>query len=154
MRSVLLAVAALCALPVLAAGQRQTCNLEYAERSQTFGANTPNRMDFLGGGVRLRCDGGTTILSDSAVNSQLNNRLEFIGNVRYADTTRTLTSQFLQYLGQDRLIVATNNVVLTDLETGSTLTGPFLSYYMQTESRPQEILQMPQGRPRAFALLA
>lgn len=154
MRVLPLVAVALCALPTLAAGQRQTCNLQYAERINTFGGNTPNRMDFLGGGVRLVCDGGTTIVSDSAVNSQLNSRLEFIGNVRYADTTRTLTSQFLQYLAQDRLIVATNNVVLTDTKTGSTLTGPFLSYYMESETRQQEILQMPQGRPRAVLIRA
>lgn len=136
------------------AQRRQNCELVYAGTTNSFGINTPSQVDFLGGGVTLRCDGGTTIRSDSAVNTSINNRLEFIGRVRYADTLRTLRSDYLQYLGQQRLIIANNNVVLTDLRNGSRLEGPFLSYYLATETRPEEILQMPQGRPRATLVRA
>jgi lipopolysaccharide export system protein LptA len=147
------ALALLLCLPALAqAQQRQNCELVRAGTTNTFNQDSPNQMDFLGGGVRLRCDRGTTIIADSAVRTVLNNRLEFIGSVRYADTTRTLTSEYLQYLGRERLIVATQNVVLTDIKTGSQMTGPFLSYYLKTETRPEEILQMPQGRPRALLI--
>lgn len=148
--AILAALAALLLPADPASGQRrQNCRLEYAGTTSSFGVNTPNQVDFLGGGVTLRCDGGTTIRSDSAVNTTINNRLEFIGRVRYADTLRTLTSDYLQYLGQSRLIIANRNVVLTDLRNGSRLEGPFLSYYLASETRPEEVLQMPQGRPRA-----
>jgi hypothetical protein len=153
MRESTVAVALLALMPCLPAEaraqQRQTCELVYAGTTNTFNQNSPNQMDFLGGGVRLRCDRGTTIVADSAVRTVLNNRLEFIGDVHYQDTTRTLTSSYLQYLGSERLIVASTDVVLTDIATGSTMTGPFLSYYLKSDSRQEEILQMPQGRPRA-----
>lgn len=153
-RLALFVVVALMVSAPAQAQRRQNCELVYAGTTSSFGINTPNQVDFLGGGVTLRCDGGTTIRSDSAVNTSINNRLEFIGNVRYADTLRTLTSDYLQYLGQQRLIIANNNVVLTDLRNGSRLEGPFLSYYLETETRPEEILQMPQGRPRATLVRA
>jgi hypothetical protein len=148
-------LAALLALVALGSGvspahaQRQSCDFENYGPGQYFNAGTPQEVGFFGGGVLLRCDGGTTIRADSAVRTVLNNRLEFIRNVRYADSTRTLTSDYLQYLGQDRLIVATGNVRLTDA-SGTTLIGPFLSYYLKTDTRPDEVLQMPQGRPRAI----
>lgn len=140
--------------PVAAEAQRQNCDLSYAGSTNTMYGGTPNEMSFLGGGVRLVCDRGTTIAADSAVRIALNNRLEFIRNVRYADSARTLRSDYLQYLGQDRLIVAQGNVVLRERATGSTLTGPFLSYYLATDTRPEEIVQMPQGRPEALLVRA
>lgn len=146
--AVLFALVALLPDPVMA--QRQSCDLSYAGSTSTLYGGTQNEMTFLGGGVRLICDGGTTIAADSAVRLVLNNRLEFLRNVRYADSLRTLTSDYLQYLGQERLIVAQGNVVLRQRESGSTLRGPFLSYYMTTETRPEEVLQMPQGRPVAL----
>lgn len=148
-----LALGAPAIAPSAVQAQRQSCDFENYGPGQYFNAGTPNEIGYFGGGVLLRCDGGTTIRADSAVRTVLNNRLEFIRNVRYADSTRTLTSNYLQYLGQDRLIVATGDVRLTD-ESGTTLIGPFLSYYLKTDTRPEEVLQMPQGRPRAIMVSA
>ncbi len=140
------------ALSAPAEAQRQSCDFENYGPGQYFGAGTANEIGFFGGGVRLTCDGGTVIVADSAVRTVMSNRLDFINNVRYTDSLRTLTSQVLQYLGQDRLVVATGDVMLTDRKTGSTLRGPFLSYYLKTDTRQEEILQMPQGRPRAVLI--
>jgi hypothetical protein len=119
-------------------------------RTQILNAGTPQQMFFIGGGAILRCPDGLSIRSDSAVHVEISNSTEFIGHVVYRDSARVLTAGHVQYLGAGMgQVVARDNVVLTDTRNGSTLRGPFLNYMMKNETRPEDYISLPTGRPVA-----
>lgn len=82
---------------------------------------------YLGGGMLWRC-GNAEMEADSAVRYEAARRVEMMGNVRYRDTIRTLESDYLIYHELPDLVVATGNVHLTRLASGSTLTGPRVEF--------------------------
>ena len=55
--------------------------------------------------------------------------VQFVGNVRYADSTIEMTADFGTYFRDSEKWEARGNVVLRNLTNGSTLVGPSLDYY-------------------------
>jgi lipopolysaccharide export system protein LptA len=154
MRRLLVPLMLIALTPALARAQGRNCELLPSEGFganllNVFGRGTPNEMAFIGGGARFACDGGLRIRSDSAAHYASLGRIEFIGRVHYQDSVKTLTSDYVQYYGRERHVVAQGNVVLTDRDQGSQIISPFMDYYQKSESRSEDLVQILSGRPRA-----
>jgi hypothetical protein len=145
---------ALLVMPLLPAplDAQRNCNITRTGEANLVNPGTPFEVMYMGGGVQVRCAGGTTIRSDSAVYMGQSGMYEFIRNVQYADSARTLTARHMLYHEPQRLVTAENDVVLTDILNGSTLRGPSLSYYLKSETQPEDMLQMHTGRPVAMLI--
>jgi hypothetical protein len=104
------------------------------ERVGRQGAQEPTATGsfnyFAGGGVRLVCrNTGVSMESDSVAYYNGGEYTEFIGNVRYVDSTVTMTALRGTYYKSGERFEARDSVVLRNLTNGSTLTGPSLDYY-------------------------
>jgi hypothetical protein len=73
--------------------------------------------------------------------------VQFIGNVKYEDTTITMTANNGTYFKSGERWEARGNVVTRNLETGSTLTGPSLDYYRSLKGVRDTIEMYAIGRP-------
>lgn len=127
MRLVVLGSAFVGTLPAKAQVQgSRTCRVELvqAEMGRQIGSRT-----YGSGGVSARCIGQpTTMRSDSfAWYSELN-RVDFVGTVRFRDSTVSLDADRAVYFTVDERLEAFGHVRLENHETGSVLTGPMLTY--------------------------
>jgi hypothetical protein len=85
---------------------------------------------FLSGGVWASCRGQPTHMrSDSAAWYSDRNRVDFIGHVRFEDSSVTLQSRTATYALRDDRLDAYGDVHLVNGKTGSDLTGPALTYW-------------------------
>jgi lipopolysaccharide export system protein LptA len=133
-----LAFAALAVAPVHVAGQSGACR---------FGAGTGSFQAItLAGGDRIVyvsrpniiCDDGVRIRADSAVTSTMQNMSHLMGNVRYSDGARQLTSDEARYFSQQGRLQAHGNVFLADTIRGSEIRNGDLIYLRQTSYRDEE----------------
>ncbi|MGQ0813627.1 MAG: OstA-like protein [Gemmatimonadota bacterium] len=145
MRAIALAIALVMAGTVQLDAQGQSCDLADSRQSYSVGGGA---VIYIGGPV-FRCNTGTTILADSAVYVQATGRIDFIGNVRFDEAERTLTSQYAQYIGRERRLMAQQNVLLTNKQDGSTLRALSLDYLQKSPSNPEARIDVHSGRPRA-----
>jgi hypothetical protein len=142
------AIAALALLSLTGHLQAQSCLLNIradtrraVEAPDTDGVYTT----YLGGGtVTLNC-GDAIMTGDSAVHFESEGRAEMIGNVSYADTTRTLQADRLTYFEDDDHVVAEGGVHLVRLSSGATLDGPRTSFYREGPGQDRSVAT---GRPR------
>jgi hypothetical protein len=128
---------------------QQTCDLSTPPTAVAVivNAETPNEIRYIGGGVRLDCQAGTSIRSDSVMITRAGGFADFVGNVTFADTAKTLTAATARYYSRDRHLAAqggSGQVVLTDLRTGSVIRGPTLDYFQDGER-----IEIYSGRPVA-----
>lgn len=136
----------LLALAGPAAGQ-QSCSYQAGGNQYVSNPGTPNELQYLGGGVVLNCEAGTRIRSDSVMITRAGGYADFIGNVSFTDTAKTLTAATARYYTRNRHLAAqggSGRVVLTDLATGSLIVSPTLDYF-QDDDR----IQIYSGRPVA-----
>lgn len=87
---------------------------------------------YAGGGVQLSCLGTRVVMkSDSLIFFGRGARSQalFIGRVRYRDSTITMNADRGTYFRTGERWEARGNVVTTNLENGSTMTGPSLDYF-------------------------
>jgi hypothetical protein len=105
---------------------------------------------FAGGGVVIRCfDTKIRMSSDSvAYYAPPIDLVQFIGNVRYEDTTITMTANNGTYFKAGERWEARGNVVMENRETGSTLAGPSLDYYRVLKGVRDTFEMYAVGRPR------
>lgn len=99
---------------------------------------------FLGGPVTVTC-GDAVMTGDSAIWRQVNEQAVMIGNVRYQDTTRTLNSERLTYLGARDEIVAVDDVRLVRISSGAMLEGPRVTFTRTPIAGSRTVAT---GRPR------
>ncbi len=99
---------------------------------------------FLGGPVTVTC-GDAVMTGDSAIWRQFNDQAVMIGNVRYRDTTRTLNSDRLTYVGARDEIVAVDNVRLVRISSGAMLDGPRVTFTRTPIAGSRTVAT---GRPR------
>ena len=135
------------AAPALAQ-EGNTCRLsvDSTRRQGTFQGNNM----FAGGGVFISCYGTRIHMSSDSVAYYAPpiDLVQFIGNVRYEDTTITMTANNGTYFKAGERWEARGNVVTRNLETGSTLTGPSLDYYRALKGVRDTIEMYSVGRPR------
>ena len=127
---VLVLLSLLCVAPGIAGAQAgNTCRLS-VDSTRRQGNFQGNNM-FAGGGVFISCFGTRIHMSSDSVAYYAPpiDLVQFIGNVKYEDTTITMTANNGTYFKNGERWEARGNVVTRNLETGSTLTGPSLDYY-------------------------
>ena len=111
--------------------QSSTCNPELV-RSGGMGISTERPggfHQFLSGGVLMRCRGESTEWeADSVAWYSDRQRMDFIGNVQFRDSTMTLDSDRASYYMRDERLEAFGNVRLKNKETGSVLVASRLTY--------------------------
>jgi hypothetical protein len=105
---------------------------------------------FAGGGVVLGCLGTKVRMSSDSVASYGGTIgiVQFLGNVKYEDTTITMTATNGTYFKQGERWEARGDVVMQNLESGSTLTGPSLDYYRALKGTRDTLEMYAVGRPR------
>ena len=99
---------------------------------------------FIGGPVTVTC-GDATMTGDSAEWRQVAETALMIGNVRYRDTTRTLSSNQLTFYGARDEVVATGDVRLVRTANRATLEGPRVSFTRTPFAGARTVAT---GRPR------
>lgn len=103
---------------------------------------------FAGGGVRLACRGTAIRMSaDSVASYQGGRRVEFIGKVKYRDSTVTLDADRGTYYKDGERWEARGSVKTANLVTGSTLVGPSVDYYRQVTGLRDTVEVVAIGRP-------
>lgn len=114
---------------------------------------------FVGGGAIIyvgapvfSCTNGSRITADSAIIIRQTSRADFIGNVRFNDTERSLTAQNAQYVSNERKLMAQVNVVLTNKKDGSSLRGTSMDYFQKSAIYPEGRVDIHTGRPRAVTV--
>ncbi len=85
---------------------------------------------YAGGGVWASCHGRPTRMrADSAAWYSERDRVDFIGRVHFRDSSVTLDAKTASYFVRDERLEAYGDVHLVNLETGSQLDGPALTYW-------------------------
>lgn len=89
---------------------------------------------FAGGNVRLRCANIAVRITSDSVASYQGNVVQFVGGVRYRDSTIEMTSDFGTYFRGLEKWEARGHVVLRNILEGTVLEGPMLDYYRPVRS--------------------
>ena len=129
---------AFAALPGSSAQARaqNVCDLVYQTGTwESVGAEN-QRVINASGPLLVRCSNGEELRADSAVMYEAINEVHLFRRVDYQDPTRSLTSDYATYNGNNGRLWATGNVVFTDKNRGSTLRGPNLEYYRAGAASP------------------
>jgi lipopolysaccharide export system protein LptA len=129
---------ALAAIPGFAreAAAQNVCDLLYQTGTWESVGAEGQRVINASGPLLVRCANGEELRSDSAVIYEAINEVHLFRRVDYQDPTRSLTSDYATYNGNNGRLWATGNVVFTDKNRGSTLRGPNLEYYRAGMGRP------------------
>jgi len=101
-------------------------------------------VTYVGGGMRWTC-GDARMRADSAIKYDRAHRVEMMGRVHYADTTRVLDSRRLTYYQSEDRILAEGDVVLTRLRSGAVLRGPRAEFFRTARVKGDQTLAT--GRP-------
>ena len=140
------------AAPLAAQGEpgsdRCTLQIDNVDR-QGIAVETPAGTNyFAGGNVRLSCRGTRITMRSDSVASYAGNTVQFIGHVRYRDTTLTMDTDFGTYFRAAERWEARGNVKTLNLRTGSTLVGPSLDYYRAVKGVRDTTEMYAVSRPR------
>lgn len=153
-RPLLIAVAVLAASARGAAGQAPTgdsqpCRVQIVSVGDTGRSVNQggSKTYYAGGGVRLKCLGqNVTIASDSVV-AYGNGDVEFIGNMRYRDSSVSVDANSAMYHKVGERWEARGNVVSRGLTSGSTIRGPAVDYLRRVTGVRDTFEVFATGRP-------
>jgi len=142
---VLAAGAALCtASPARAQGPGQRCTLRLDHADRGYGQGSDNY--FAGGDVRIRCEGTSVRMRSDSLASYASQMIEFIGHVRYEDSSMVMTADRGTYYRDGERWEARGNVV-TKSTRGSTMRGPALDYFRVLPGQRELSEMFATGRP-------
>lgn len=102
---------------------------------------------FAGGNVRLSCVGTQVRISSDSLAAYAGTVVQFIGNVKYQDSSMVMTTDFGTYYKDDERWESQGNVVATNKKTGTVLKGPFLNYWRAVEGMRDTSEVEATGRP-------
>ncbi len=121
------------AVPRLQAQQPQgaarpcVIQVDHSERNNFFTMADGTQNVYSGGGVRAHCvSEPTTIDADSMAYVQATNIVQFIGHVKYRDSTGTLDADKVTYYRVLQRLYAEGNVYTRNRSSGTELRGPNL----------------------------
>ncbi len=103
---------------------------------------------FAGGNVQLSCRGTQISMRSDSVAAYGGNVIQFIGRVKYRDSTLTMDADRGTYHKSRERWEARGNVTTRNLTTGSTLTGPSLDYLRVVQGVRDTLEMYATGRPR------
>jgi hypothetical protein len=142
------AIAALAApRPAAAQSSRCTFQIDNVDRQGSV-VETPSGTNyFAGGNVRLSCRGTRISMQSDSVAAYGGNVIQFIGRVKYRDSTITMDADRGTYYKAGERWEARGNVTTENLTNGSTLTGPSLDYYRVVKGVRDTLEMYATGRP-------
>lgn len=145
----ILALGILLLAPASLAAQERQCQFQVQHIGRT--GNTVQDASgtnyFAGGGVELTCAGTRIRMISDSVASYNSRIVQFIGAVRYEDSTITMTADRGTYYKQGERWEARGRVVTTNKANGSTISGPALDYYRAARGVRDTVEMYSIGRP-------
>ena len=103
---------------------------------------------FAGGNVRLRCRGSQISMQSDSVAAYGGNVVQFIGNVKYRDSTISMDADRGTYYKNGERWEARGGVTTRNLNTGSSLAGPSLDYFRAVKGVRDTLEMFAVGRPK------
>ena len=132
------------------AAQNSTCTfqIDNVDRQGSVVETSRGTNYFAGGNVRLSCRGTRITMQSDSVAAYGGNVVQFIGRVKYRDSTLTMDADHGTYYKIGERWEARGKVTTRNLTTGSTLTGPALDYYRVVKGVRDTLEMYATGRPR------
>jgi lipopolysaccharide export system protein LptA len=137
----------------LAQSQRCVFQIDNVDRQGAVVETPQGTNYFAGGNVRLSCRGSKISMESDSVAAYGGNVVQFIGRVKYRDSTLTMDADRGTYFKSRERWEARGKVVTRNSVTGSTLTGPSLDYLRVVKGVRDTVEMFATGRPtiRYFA---
>jgi hypothetical protein len=133
--------------PSAPASQRCVFQIDNVDRQGAVNETPSGTNYFAGGNVRLSCRGMQITMQSDSVAAYGGAVVQFIGHVKYRDSTLTMDADRGTYYKNGEKWEARGHVETQNLRTGSTLSGPSLDYYREVGVR--DTLEMyATGRPK------
>jgi hypothetical protein len=130
------------------AGQRCTFQVDNVDRQGNVIETPTGTNYFAGGNVRLSCRGQRISMQSDSVAAYGGNVVQFIGNVKYRDSTLTMDADFGTYYKVGERWEARGRVNTRNLKSGSTLTGPSLDYFREVKGVRDTVEMYAVSRPK------
>ena len=130
------------------ASQRCVFQIDNVDRQGAVNETPSGTNYFAGGNVRLSCRGTQISMQSDSVAAYGGNVVQFIGNVRYRDSTLTMNADMGTYYKVGERWEARGHVDTRNLTTGSTLAGPSLDYYRVVKGVRDTLEMYAVGRPK------
>jgi hypothetical protein len=134
--------------PAAAQSERCTFQIDNVDRQGSVIETARGTNYFAGGNVRLSCRGTQIAMRSDSVASYGGSVVQFIGNVKYRDSTLTMDADRGTYHKSTEKWEARGRVSTTNLRNGSTLTGPALDYFRVVQGVRDTTEMFATGRPR------
>jgi hypothetical protein len=136
--------------PVAPTGQSQRCifQVDNVDRQGSVIETPTGTNYFAGGNVRLSCRGQRISMKSDSVAAYGGNVVQFIGNVKYRDSTLTMDADFGTYYKVGERWEARGRVVTHNLKSGSGLTGPSLDYFREVKGVRDTLEMYAVSRPK------
>jgi hypothetical protein len=134
--------------PPAPASERCVFQIDNVDRRGAVNETPTGTNYFAGGNVRLSCRGTEIAMQSDSVAAYGGNVVQFIGHVKYRDSTLTMDANRGTYYKNGERWAARGDVSTKNLETGSTLTGPSLDYYRAVPGVRDTLEMYAVGRPK------
>ncbi len=134
--------------PPAPASERCVFQIDNVDRRGAVNETPTGTNYFAGGNVRLSCRGTEIAMQSDSVAAYGGNVVQFIGHVKYRDSTLTMDADRGTYYKNGERWAARGDVSTKNLETGSTLTGPSLDYYRAVPGVRDTLEMYAVGRPK------
>jgi hypothetical protein len=128
--------------------QRCTFQIDNVDRQGAVNETPSGTNYYAGGNVRLSCRGMQITMQSDSVAAYGGNIVQFIGNVKYRDSSLSMDADFGTYHKNGERWEARGNVDTKNFKTGSTLTGPSLDYYRVVKGVRDTLEMYAVGRPK------
>ena len=129
------------------AAQRCVFQIDNVDRQGAVTETPTGTNYFAGGNVRLSCRGTQISMASDSVAAYAGNVVQFIGHVKYRDSTLTMDADRGTYYKSGERWEARGSVNTKNLRTGSTLTGPALDYFRDVKGVRDTLEMYATGRP-------
>ncbi|MGN6391447.1 MAG: hypothetical protein ACTHM9_04235 [Gemmatimonadales bacterium] len=136
------------AAPRPSASQRCVFQIDNVDRQGAVNETPSGTNYFAGGNVRLSCRGMQITMQSDSVAAYGGAVVQFIGHVKYRDSTLTMDADRGTYYKNGEKWEARGHVETQNLRTGSTLSGPALDYYREVSGVRDTLEMYATGRPK------
>lgn len=140
------------AAPAAAQARGDRCRVQLVFANDSGGVL--GQSYFASGGVRLRCAGQNITMDTDSVLAHPNGDVEFHGYMRYRDSSVAIDARRAYYRKATETWEARGDVLVRDLETGSTIRGPTIDYLRPAGGVRDSSEVYAVGRPRVEYLEA
>jgi len=133
---------------VAAQADRCVFQIDNVDRQGSVNETARGTNYFAGGNVRLSCRGQQLTMQSDSVAAYGGDVIQFIGNVKYRDSTLTMDADRGTYHKNGEKWEARGRVVTKNLRNGSTLNGPAMDYFRVVKGVRDTMEMYSTGRPR------